>query len=95
MSKTTPNHCFIHQVNKMIINRNDESNDCLTGDFIKNEISVKTCDLSNDDQKWDFTYKNITALNSWESIYGYEQLVYGTKKKTEKMLPLEQGPLCS
>lgn len=89
------NPYFIHQVNKMIINRHDQSNDCLTGDFVKNELSVTSCDISNDDQKWDFTYINLTALNLWESINGYEQLVFGKKMNTEKMLPLEQGPLCT
>lgn len=79
----------------MIINKYDEGNECLTGDFVKNELSIKTCDLLNDDQKWDFTYLNLTALNSWKSIYGYEDLVYGKHMNTDKMLPLEQGPLCS
>lgn len=89
------NHSFIHQINKMIINRHDQSNDCLTGDFDKDTLSVTKCDPSNEDQKWEFTYTNLTALNSWESINGYEQLVYGKKMNTDKMLPLEQGSLCS
>ena len=86
---------LIHQVNKMIINRHDQSNDCLTGDFDKNELSITTCDKSNGDQKWEFTYTNMTALNLWETIHGYEQLVYGKKMNSKHMLPLEQGPLCS
>ncbi|CAO1427046.1 unnamed protein product [Diamesa tonsa] len=83
-------------VNKMIINGIDVDNQkCLTGDFDKNELSVTTCDPLNDDQKWEFTYTNMTALDSWESIYGYDQYIFGKKMNTDKMSPLDQSPSCS
>ncbi|CAO1434782.1 unnamed protein product [Diamesa hyperborea] len=83
-------------VNKMIINGNDVDNQkCLTGNFDKNELSVTTCDPLNDDQKWEFTFINMTALDSWESIYGYDQYIFGKKMNTDKMLPLDQSPSCS
>ena len=68
---------------------------CLTGDFDKNEVSITTCDPSNDNQKWEFTYANVTALDEWDSIYGYDQYYFGKKMSTKHIFPLEQGPLCS
>lgn len=78
------------RVNRMLINGGDDGASCLVANLHNQTVSLMDCDEENIDQRWTFTYENMTALDDWENIYGYQKFVYGDKKMNrEKMLPLD------
>ncbi|KAL7012321.1 hypothetical protein ACKWTF_014770 [Chironomus riparius] len=80
----------------MINNGSDDNKSCLTADFEEHKLYMKTCNVSDINQKWKFSYQNSTALNDWENIYGYEKYFYaGQEINWNSMLPLEYDEECS
>ncbi|KAG5667458.1 hypothetical protein PVAND_015438 [Polypedilum vanderplanki] len=81
---------FYDHKNHMLINSFDDGGMCLTAKFEEQSIEMKECDEKDLNQKWIFTYENLTALNDWKNIYGYKKFVYGDKIiNYDKLLPLK------
>jgi polypeptide N-acetylgalactosaminyltransferase len=75
---------------KMLINNNDNGENCLTANILNRTLSATPCDKEAANQKWSFTYENETALSDWTNIYGYKQFVYGGRDiNYDRMLPLD------
>lgn len=65
---------------------------CLTGDFVNKTLSTKICDENDDNQKWEFTFENRTALDNYDNIFGYKKFVFGDKQVDySNLLPMEYG----
>jgi hypothetical protein len=41
---------------------------CLTIDAVGANLSMEDCNAENQNQKWNFYEKNITALQNWENF---------------------------
>ncbi|XP_070502084.1 N-acetylgalactosaminyltransferase 6-like [Chironomus tepperi] len=79
----------------MITGGSDEGGDCITADFEELKLVKMPCDIQNENQKWKFTYENVTALDDWKNIYGYEKFFYGDHgMNRSSMLPLEYDEEC-
>lgn len=75
---------------RLIKNGGGDGNNCLTANVENRTLSLETCDESDFNQKWKFTFENKTALSNWNEIYGYQKFVYGEKGiNREKFLPLD------
>lgn len=48
---------------------NPLSKKCLTANLVNAKIDFNSCDVNDNNQKWEFGYKNMEALNNWEG-YG-------------------------
>ncbi|KAL7013880.1 hypothetical protein ACKWTF_015631 [Chironomus riparius] len=79
----------------MINSGSDEGRECITADFKNSKLVMKHCNIDDQNQRWKFTYENVTALNDWKNIYGYEKFFYGEKGMNySSMLPLKYDEEC-
>jgi hypothetical protein len=79
----------------MIINSYDDSGSCLSAKFEDQALEMRACDDDDENQRWVFTYENVTALDDWKDIYGYGKFTYGNgTMNKEKMLPMA-GDVCN
>lgn len=56
---------------KMIIMGKDYGTDCMTADIRNRSIYESKCEKTNMNQKWEFGYVNLTALEHWNEINEY------------------------
>lgn len=60
---------------KWLISANKNGSDCitanLTGTMLNNTLYMSPCNLTNQNQKWEFGYVNETAMKNYENIYEY------------------------
>lgn len=84
-----------HREFNMINGGSDNDDNCITADFKEQKLLMKPCDMEDLNQRWKFTYENVTALADWTNIYGYEKFFYGDRGMNyTSMLPLEFDEEC-